>query len=186
MRLRQRVKARTTMGLTLFVSWTAVGAMPAAGPLRVGTVNPRYFTVGSGQAVYLTGSHTWANLQDIGLRDPPPAFDFPGYLDFLERHHHNFVRLWCWEFPQWAEKNKQQQFYCTPQPWQRTGPGEALDGKPKFDLERFHEEYFERLRSRVVAPVTGASTSPSCSLKAGACGSCRAGGKPIRSILPTT
>jgi hypothetical protein len=39
----------------------------------------------------------------------------------------------------------------TPQPWPRTGPGPAKDGKPKFDLSSFDETYFERLRSRVIA-----------------------------------
>jgi hypothetical protein len=33
----------------------------------------------------------------------------------------------------------------------RTGPGEALDGRPKFDVTRFDEAYFGRLRERVEA-----------------------------------
>jgi hypothetical protein len=39
----------------------------------------------------------------------------------------------------------------TPQPWPRTGPGTAADGKPRFDLSRFDEGYFGRLRDRVIA-----------------------------------
>ena len=40
--------------------------------------------------------------------------------------------------------------YATaPHPWKRTGPGLARDGKPKFDLEQFDLEYFDRLRQRV-------------------------------------
>jgi hypothetical protein len=39
----------------------------------------------------------------------------------------------------------------TPQPWPRTGPGTASDGKPKFDLSRFDQAYFSRLRDRVIA-----------------------------------
>ena len=39
----------------------------------------------------------------------------------------------------------------TPQPWPRTGPGVATDGKPRFDLDTFDEAYFERLRERVIA-----------------------------------
>ena len=39
----------------------------------------------------------------------------------------------------------------TPQPWARTGPGHAKDGKPRFDLERFDQAFFDRLRDRVVA-----------------------------------
>ncbi|MEM2960830.1 MAG: DUF6298 domain-containing protein [Candidatus Bathyarchaeia archaeon] len=39
--------------------------------------------------------------------------------------------------------------FCQPHPWKRTGPGLARDGKPKFDLSRFDESYFGRLRNRV-------------------------------------
>jgi hypothetical protein len=34
-------------------------------------------------------------------------------------------------------------------PYVRTGPGFALDGGPKFDLDIFNDRYFSRLRSRV-------------------------------------
>jgi hypothetical protein len=44
---------------------------PARGPLRILNTNLRYFTDGPGHAIYLTGLHTWANLLDIGLSDPP-------------------------------------------------------------------------------------------------------------------
>jgi hypothetical protein len=37
-----------------------------------------------------------------------------------------------------------------PQPWPRTGPGVAKDGKPKFDLSAFDQAYFDRLRERVL------------------------------------
>src|SRR5438128_2637507 len=51
--------------------------------LRVSSLNPRYFADSSGQIVYLTGSHTWANMVDAGHSYPPPKFDFNGYLAFL-------------------------------------------------------------------------------------------------------
>src|SRR2546428_4336327 len=63
-------------------------------PLRVHPTNPRYFTDGSGKAVYLTGSHTWTNLQDQDLKNPPAVFNYDDYLAFLKRHNHNFIRLW--------------------------------------------------------------------------------------------
>ena len=131
-------------------SWVSAGVL---GPLRVLADNPRYFTVDGKRAVYVTGSHTWANLQDMGLSDPPPPFDFAGYLDFLARYGHNFIRLWRWEPPQWnyGAARKGQPSFCTPHPWMRTGPGEAADGKPKFDLTRLDEAYFARLRERVQA-----------------------------------
>jgi hypothetical protein len=58
---------------------------PARGPLRVCAANPRYFTDGSGRALYLTGAHTWPNVVDIGPTDPPPRFDFDAFLDFQRR-----------------------------------------------------------------------------------------------------
>jgi hypothetical protein len=36
-----------------------------------------------------------------------------------------------------------------PRPYQRTGPGTANDGELKFDLTRFDQAYFDRLRARV-------------------------------------
>jgi len=128
---------------------TAVRAQ-ATGPLRVCARNPRYFSDGSGRAIYLTAAHTWTNLPDIGLTDPPPAFDFDGYLDFLTKHHYNYIRLWRWETPKDIEKDGIVR-YSAPHPWKRTGPGTAWDGKPKFDLHTLDEEYFARMRERVEA-----------------------------------
>ncbi|MGH7944048.1 MAG: DUF6298 domain-containing protein [Opitutaceae bacterium] len=139
----------------------AVLAAPAAGPLRQHPTNPRYFTDGtakpdgSATAVFLTGSHTWNNLVDLwDANGPRMAFDFEAYLRFLERHGHNFIRLWAWDSTTWdtranAELGKKFVHHAAPHPWARTGPGLALDGKPKFDLAKFNAEYFERLRSRV-------------------------------------
>ena len=135
-------------------------ATPAKGPLRVHPDNPRYFTDGtkapdgSLKTVYLTGSHTWNNLADMAREDPPAAFDFDAYLDFLDRHGHNFIRLWAWDSTVWDTRangslGKDFVHHVTPLPWVRTGPGQALDGKPKFDLTKFDPTYFERLRTRV-------------------------------------
>lgn len=128
---------------------------PATGPLRAHPSNPRYFADAKGRAILLTGSHTWNNLQDMGAANPPAAFDFDAYLAFLDRYHHNFVRLWRWELVSWdtaANREPQpQHLHCAPHPWARTGPGLALDGLPRFDLQRWDEAYFSRLRSRVQA-----------------------------------
>ncbi len=69
-----------------------------ASPLRVHPDNPRYFTHDGTRAVYLAGSHTWANLQDIG-RPGDLAFPYGEYLDFMEAHHQNFMRFWMFEQP---------------------------------------------------------------------------------------
>ncbi|MEZ6074140.1 MAG: hypothetical protein R3C56_00265 [Pirellulaceae bacterium] len=77
----------------------------ASGPLRVDPVNSRYFSDGAGKPIYLTGSHTWASLQDCGLdvgrsesSDPPPEFDFDAYLKLLTDNNHNFIRLYAGNF----------------------------------------------------------------------------------------
>jgi hypothetical protein len=123
---------------------------PVTGPLRVHPTNPRYFSDGNGRIVYLTGSHTWTNLQNAGDSDPPLRFRYGAYLDFLQAHNHNFFRLWAWEQAQWTNETSDN-YWITPAPFQRVGPGIALDGKPKFDVSRFDEAYFGRLRRRVIA-----------------------------------
>jgi hypothetical protein len=129
----------------------------ATGPLRVHPKNPRYFADESGKAIYLTGSHTWNNLVDMGPSDPPPRFDFPAYLDWMAQLNHNFMRMWTWECATWDTagnspgQRKEKAHTGAPHPWARTGPGNALDGKPKFDLTKYDAEYFDRLRSRVAA-----------------------------------
>lgn len=132
--------------------------MAAKGPLRVLQSNPRWFTDDSGKAVYLAGSHVWQNLQDNGLiikgavSNPPPVFDYDGYLNFLSKHNHNFFRLWRWETTKWTDRYTGNEVkYARPHPWVRSGPGAANDGEPKFDLTRFNPEYFDRLRARVKA-----------------------------------
>jgi len=122
---------------------------PAAGPLRVDSANPRYFTDGHG-AVLLAGAHTWTSLQDAGNTDPPPPFDYDAYLRFLVANGHNFFRLWMWEQAEWSTEVVTP-YWFAPLPWQRTGPGLALDGKPRFDLTRYDGAYFQRLRARVQA-----------------------------------
>jgi uncharacterized protein DUF6298 len=125
------------------------GQPPIRGPLRVSRANPRYFETPAGAPVVLVGSHTWDNLQDVSHPGRPVSrFDYAGYLEFLDRNRHNFVRLWRHEQARWMV-DAPADLIIAPHPWRRTGPGLALDGKPRFDLGRFDEEYFARLRQRV-------------------------------------
>jgi hypothetical protein len=136
----------------------AAGALagPAPGPLHVSRKNPRYFADPQGNVVYLTGSHVWNNLVDMGPSDPPPAFDFPAYLDWMRGLGHNFIRLWTWELVMWntggnspRHRKAPKTHTVRPHPFARSGPGTALDGKPKFDLTQYDQAYFTRLRQRV-------------------------------------
>lgn len=138
----------TSEGKSGTSSITVTPSTAGTGPLRVSARNPRYFETAAGQMVYLTGSHTWSNLQDNGTSDPPPAFNYTSYLDFLTARGHNFFRLWAWEQSEWTAETSAN-YWFSAGPFLRTGPGAALDGKPKFDLTQFNQAYFDRLRSRV-------------------------------------
>ena len=123
---------------------------PAAGPLSVGKVNPRYFATPAGQPVYLTGSHTWFSFVDSGPKFPPVPFDYDAYLRFLVRHDHNFIRLWSEQLPAFQDPEGRRH-HVWPLPWERPGPGLAQDGQPRFDLTKLDPAYFERLRARTAA-----------------------------------
>jgi hypothetical protein len=120
--------------------------------LRVSGTNPRYFEDATGKIVILAGSHTWSNFQDNGGSNPPPTFNYNGYLDFLSGLGHNFFRLWTWEQTRWTLETSDNNYWFNPQtPYVRTGPGNALDGRLKFDLTQFNQAYFDRMRARVQA-----------------------------------
>jgi hypothetical protein len=144
-------------GLALPFSLHAIEPVPTTrGPLRVHPTNPRYFTDDSGRAVLLTGSHTWNNLVDVLADGSDTRFDYDRYLAWMAAYPHNFMRLWTWELLMWdtggtSDPQPPLRRHVQPHPWRRTGPGLAADGRPKFDLTRFDDEYFDRLRTRVQA-----------------------------------
>ena len=130
----------------------------ANGPLKVSSTNPRYFADGAGNAIYLTGAHTWQdNVDGWGIPNDcsvPPAFDWTSYLSFVQGHQYNWIRLWTWVLP--TSKSEAAPAGVTepechlPVPYLRTGPGDATDGLPKFDLTQFDQSFFDRLRQRVI------------------------------------
>ncbi|MFN8464135.1 MAG: DUF6298 domain-containing protein [Caldilineaceae bacterium] len=146
--LDQFVSAHTGKTTPLLLA----GAAAANGPLRVSSANPRYFVDGTGKVVYLTGSHTWANFQDNGNGNPPAAFEYGKYLDFLTANNHNFFRLWTWEQSRWTLETADDNYWFNPQgPYVRSsGQGNALDGQPKWDVSQFDQAYFDRMRQRIV------------------------------------
>ena len=127
----------------LIVLFQAISPAEAAGPLSVKKTNPRYFFDSRGNSVYLTGSY----LNEYNLLTG--SSDFASYLDFLQQQKQNFTRVWAWEQSPWSYDATGQVTFSA-QPYERTGPGLALDGGLKFDLTRFNQVYFDQLRSRVV------------------------------------
>jgi len=149
-----------TSGILLLITFLCISALAEQtnGPLRVCPDNSRYLAGADGKAILLVGSHVWYNLVDMGPEDPPEAFDYEAYLDWMKKYGHNFMRMWAWEMTQWDTKangaharKDVTRFYVKPHPWLRSGHGKALDGKPKFDLTNFDPAYFKRLRQRIEA-----------------------------------
>lgn len=125
-----------------------VAVIPATGPLKQSVANPNYFEDGNGKPVFLVGSHTWSNFQDMGM-EGDKKFDYDQYMQFMVYHHFNFMRFWNWEHAAWAAWSPEKMI-VDPMPYLRTGPGLALDGKPKYDLTQFNQAYFDRMRARII------------------------------------
>jgi hypothetical protein len=126
-----------------------VATNAASGPLRVSTINPRYFADPSGKVVYLTGSEYWKTIQDNGPSNPPPTFDYSGFLSFLQSHNHNFTRLYMWEQARWSAETSLSHWF-SPTLYVRTGPGIGADGGAKFDLNQLNPAYLARVRQRAI------------------------------------
>ena len=141
---------------TAIVGRTTYAELTGSGGLVYHSGVPYFYDEDRSRYVYLTGSHTWDNFQDWG--DGRPDFDFEDYLDFLEEHNHNYIRLWVWEGESvgddsWPNEN------IEPLPWGTLNgvfdlyDGAVVDGLPvePFDPEnvRFNPSYFGRLRERV-------------------------------------
>jgi hypothetical protein len=86
-------------------------------------------------------------VQDQLSPDPEVRFDYPAYLDWMVEHRYNFIRGWAWEQAAW-DNHTREKLVVSPLPYERTGPGLALDGLPRFDLTKFNPPYFERVRLR--------------------------------------
>jgi hypothetical protein len=124
------------------------------GPLKP-SKNPNYFATPDGKPLILCGSQTWNTLQDWGTDGAVQPLDFDAFIEFLKAHGHNFTLLWRTELPKFSNLpvtvTNPPDFTVSPHPWRRTGPGVATDGRLKFDLTKFDDGYFDRLRKRVDA-----------------------------------
>ena len=115
----------------LFAGLLAVGlafstrTIVEAAPLSVLSSNPRYFTNGGGNAVYLTGSHTWGQWAD--------GFDFNAYLNFLDSYNHNYIRVWSGDHG----------LGSSPSPYVLSGG--------KADLDNLNAAFFQRIRDVAMA-----------------------------------
>ncbi len=131
-------------------------SMNLPGRLVVHPINPAYFQdVSTGKAIFLHGYDHFRSLQEFDNNGISPI-DFEAFIAKLRHYRHNFLRLWVWEhFWRRSSGSKgrekgQVNVTLPPHVYQRTGPGIAIDGQPKFDLQAFEQAYFDRIRQRVI------------------------------------
>ena len=124
--------------VVLIASWAAVAH---AQSLRVDPDNPRWFSYES-KPLVLSGNGLWLVI--------------PAGLDDLAEHNRHTV---AWG----GNSNRASLFsFCNDGvcPWKRTGPGNANDGRPRFDLTKFNpaywaraERYFRDCKKRGIFPL---------------------------------
>jgi hypothetical protein len=107
--------------------------------LRIDPVNPHYFQDSSGKRIVLIGDYTWGTFSDTN-------YDFTTMFDTLRAYGLNFSRVWLF----WGYETDSGD-RIDMMPYLRTGPGNANDGRPRYDLTQFDPHFFERLRAMCVA-----------------------------------
>lgn len=111
-------------------------------PIRIHPQNPKYFVFRGKPTFLLTATEHYGSVVNR-------PFDFDKYLNDVVDKRMTMTRTFLLFREIASDKNPASP--CKPKaedyiaPWPRTGPGNALDGQPKFDLEKWNPEYFDRL-----------------------------------------
>lgn len=124
------------------------------GVLSVHPENPRWFTDESGRAIYLGGHQIFVDLQDNSfnkefIRNHERVLDWDEYVEFLKENNFNYLRNWVIWSTGSGSMAPVNNAIAYPLPYERVkGHGKAKDGEDKFDLNRFDEAFFQRMRNR--------------------------------------
>jgi len=114
-------------------------------PVRLHPENPRYFYYNGKPIVLITATEHYGAVLNRN-------FDFISYLDEMTDKKVNLSRCFLL-FRELEGIPKNPHSPCKPLPGEyiapflRTGPGYATDGYPKFDLQRWNPEFFQRLHA---------------------------------------
>ena len=112
-------------------------------PIRIHDENPKCFEFRGRPLMLVTATEHYGAVFNRPFR-------FERYLDDAARNAMTLTRLFCL----FREQQHAQNPYstCKPEstdyvsPYPRTGPGKAIDGLPKYDLEQWNPEFFDRLQ----------------------------------------
>jgi hypothetical protein len=143
-------------GAALLATVAAVGfggaldaAPKAAEPIRLHPANANYFLFRGRPTLLIASGEHYGALVNLD-------FDYARYFDALREHGFNVTRVFTGSYVEWERANPLgHENTLAPRPgrflapWARSEtPGYRLGGA-KFDLERWDEAYFGRLRSLV-------------------------------------
>jgi hypothetical protein len=104
--------------------------------------NPRYFLFRGRPLALIAATEHYGSVINR-------AFDFERYLADAADKHQTMTRTFLLFREQQSARNPSSP--CKPEspdfvtPWPRTGPGNAIDGEPRYDLDQWNPEYFDRL-----------------------------------------
>lgn len=118
------------------------GAATSWPSIRIHPDNPKYFLFRGKPLVLVTASEHYGSV----LNRP---FNFEKYLEDAALHKMTLTRTFLLYRELQSARNPSSP--CKPEspdyiaPFPRTGPGKAMDGEPKYDLDQWNPEYFTRL-----------------------------------------
>ena len=116
-----------------------------AAPLGLHPENPRYFRFRDKPAILVTSGEHYGAVLNLD-------FNYTVYLDELARHRFNLTRIFSGTYREVAGSfsitgntlaPRAGRFLC---PWARSSTSGAADGGNKFDLTRWDDRYFARLK----------------------------------------
>jgi hypothetical protein len=133
--------ARLLLGMFV-VSMAAVGVVKADEAVKIDPENPKYLLFRGKPLVLISASEHYGSVINR-------SFDYEKYLADAAEHKMTMTRTFLLYREQQSSRNPSSP--CKPEspdyisPFPRTGPGIALDGEPKYDLDSWNPEYFDRL-----------------------------------------
>jgi len=111
--------------------------------LRQHPTNKRYFADSSGEAIYMTGMHSWEVF--VG-KDSRTKYHYDDFLNEMVSRDFNFIRLWTKD-PAWYYDGSYD--YSELMPYKRSGSGTAKDGNSRFNLKDCNTAYTNKLRNLI-------------------------------------
>ena len=113
---------------------SVVEAKGSSSPIGVLPSNPYFFKDTRGKPLVLVGDYTWDTYSHLD-------FEYGKMFDSLKARGLNVARVWVFQGQGGGGRRGGQVMV----PYLRTGPGNANDGRPKYDMDKFDPAFFDRL-----------------------------------------